>query len=350
MNQENTQNSNEKHDPNQPFMTAVEPAQQPEAAPERSVRHFDILDEPETVNDFDALFSGETEAETHSGDDAEMEDFDPAALPDFDFAVPPEITLRDGTGCVFKIPDLASEQRADALRTTTTIISPAKINGQNPQQDFTDHVKADIRYFLDNAVGLKHFVFNEGDAPADFDARAQVATQNVNGREIPVTYAHLVPIKHKRAFVARLYGGKIEVEKPKDADQQLVALNSARTVTVRQDLGVESTKDGKTTKPTHIIRYRFREPQSGHLSKWQRCWNGFKVPIKGGGSKSESSFKTDAVAKLFDDLIESVSGAAWQGAPLEVKNTSHLAAIPVGVKRNMMAIAMGEFTGDVGND
>lgn len=318
---------------------------QPEPAPRSDAPEFDDV-EAETT-DYGEMFKDGSETDEETDD---FDEFEETELPDFDFAEPVRIELKDGTACVFRIPDMGSEQRADSLRETTTITSPTKINGQHPTQDSTDHAKADIRYFLDNAERLENFAFNEGDEAQNFNARDVVRTEKHGSRTVNVTYAHLVPIKHKRAFVARLYGGKVEVEKPKAKENEVVALNAVRSVTIKQELGVEQTKDGKLTKPKNRIRYFFKEPISNHLGKWSRCWNGYKVAIKGGGSKSVSSFKTEAVCELFDLLIDNVTGAKFKGEKLDVKNSAHLAGIPSGVKRNMVAIAMQEFTGDVGND
>lgn len=313
---------------NQPFNAATEP--------------LDDDDEPKAQNFFEGL---------EVSDDEDDLEFDAKTeLPDYDFAQNPVIKLRDGTEAVFKIPDLNSEQRADDLRQTTSITSPHKINGQNPTQDFTDFVKADVRYFLDNVLELRNFKFNHDDAPANFDARAEVRKEMVGSREVSITYAHLVPIKHKRAFVGRLYGGKMEVEKPAEKADEVVALNAVRVVTIKQELGVEPMSNGRTTPPTHRIRYFFREPNAKESTAWTQCWNGYKLPIKGGGTKSTSSFKTDKVVALFDKLIDRIEGASLNGEKLEVKNSNHLAGVPAGVKRNMLAMAMGEFTGDVGND
>lgn len=274
--------------------------------------------------------------------DAEIDPlFDDAnELPDFDFAEPPVVKLKDGSEFYFKIPDLQSEKRADQLRKTLIITSPAKVNGFNPTNETTDYATADVRYFIDNLVKFKGFALNAGGNPDEFiDAKTVVRTEKgTDGKTRTITAAHLVPVKHQRAAAARIYGGRIEVEKPDKDDKRVRVLNETRFVTVKQEFGVEQNDDGTFTRPTNVVRYVFREPTSKELTFWQtKCFLGYKIPIKGGGSREERYFNTEQVVKLFDLLI------------FEVRGASNVKDIPEGVKRTAVTIAMGEVSGDVGN-
>jgi hypothetical protein len=282
--------------------------------------------------------------------DAEIVDY-----PAFDFAVAPVIKLKDGTEFHFKIPDLDSERRADNLRKTLIITSPAKVNGFNPTQETTDYATADVRYFLDNLVSFKGLKLNRTDADDMLSVLqdAKKVVRNERGRDNKVraiTAAMLVPVKHARAAAGRIFGGKIEVEKPDTDADRIIVLNEVRFVTVKQEFGVEQNDDGSFSLPTNVVRYIFREPSTRDLSFWQtKCFLGYKIPIKGGGSREERFFNTDKTVELFDMLIERIEGGALTGVPVDVRNTEHLKNIPVGVKRTAVTLAMGEVSGDVGN-
>lgn len=311
--------------------------------------------EPEKVSDasddFADLTNDADDADkdffANLGDDEQESDplFDDATeLTDFDFAVPPVVTLKDGSEFYFKIPDLQSEARADQLRKTLIITSPAKVNGFNPTQETTDYATADVRYFLDNLIKFRmpDFALNAGDEPNQMiEANTFIREEKRGSKTVRITAAHLVPAKHQRAAAGRIYGGRLEVEKAKDAAKTVKVLNETRFITVKHEIGVEQNDDGTFSKPTSVIRYIFREPSAKELSFWQtKCFGGSKIPFKtdkGTGSREERSFITENVVKLFDQLIANVTGA---------KNTDQ---IPTGVKRNAVTLAMGEASGDVGN-
>jgi len=302
----------------------------------------DASDEPET-QDFFAGLDGDI--------DVEEDDFDPANLPPVDFATPPHVVLKDGTEFDFKIPDLASERRGDNLRKTLILTSPARVNGFNPTQETTDYATADWRYFVDNLEKVRGFKLTaDGDASATLNARDVVRTDTgKDGKPHQITVAQLIPVKHARAAVARMYGGKIEVEKPETDEARILVLNEVRYIVVKQEFGVEQNDDGTFSNPTNIGRYIFREPTSKELSFWQtKCFLGYKIPIKGGGAREERYFNTDKTVELFDKLIERVEGCVYNGAPVNVKDAADLLRIPAGVKRTAVTIAMGEVSGDVG--
>lgn len=297
-------------------------------------------------------------------DDADGEDFfakasgssdplfdDEDALPAFDFSLPQTITLKDGSEFKFKIPDLQSETRADNLRKTLIITSPAKVNGFNPTQETTDYATADMRYFIDNCEQFRGLAFNRGDDPTVWtDAKRVIRHEKRGTKTRAITAAHIFPVKWARAATARLYGGKIEVEKAEGKEKEIKVVNEARFITVKQEFGVEQNDDGSFTRPTNIVRYKFREPVAGDLTFWQtKCFLGSKIPLKGGGSREERFFNTEKVAELFDMLIESVSGGALGEVTFDPKNSEHLKKLPVGIKRTAVAICMGEVSGDVGN-
>lgn len=279
-----------------------------------------------------------------------VEPVDPSTLPPFDFAVPPHIVLKDGTEFTFKIPDLASERRADNLRKTLILTSPARVNGFNPTQETTDYATADWRYFLDNLESVKGFALEGGTVGEVINARQVIRKDKEGSTEVPVTVAHLIPAKHARAAVSRIYGGKIDIDKADTPEgDRVLVLNETRYIVVKQEFGVEQNDDGSFSDPTNITKYIFREPTAKELAFWQtKCFLGYKIPIKGGGAREERYFNTDKTVELFDKLIERIEGAVYNGAAINCKDAADLLRIPAGVKRTAITIAMGEVSGDVG--
>jgi hypothetical protein len=280
----------------------------------------------------------------------------------FPFDEPPVITLRDGTVHRFRLPTRDVEQRREDRMKSIIITSPARINGQNPRQSTTDYSKSEIGYYEDLIEEISGFALSEGDDP-DKPLQANLVvdeTYDENNKPLSITVGDMVPTKHKRAAAGRIYGGKIEVEKPGEADaenavegeaeKQVLVIRNQRFITVRHDLGSEQQDDGTMSKPTHTVKHVFREPQAKHLSQWEtKCFNGFSINLKGGGTREERTFNLGAVEALYDSLIERVEGAALGGTPVDVRIPEHKAGIPLSIKKTAVALLMGEVMGDVGN-
>lgn len=270
--------------------------------------------------------------------------FDETELEPLDFAKPQTVKLKDGTACEFRIPDLQSEERSDALRKTTTVVSPTKINGKNPYTETTDHLKADIRYFLDNAEKLHGFTWFDETESRTVDAKETAATEQLNGRDIKKTFAHLIPIQHQRSFGARLYGGKLEIWKPEE-EKEAVRVGGERLTIVKHSIGIEENKDGTLTNPDHVIYYYFREPDERIFSRWGKASGGYKLPLEGGGFQQTQSFYTKKIIELYSALIVKVEGAVYNGKQIENPDQ-----VPIGVRRNSVVIAFGHWLKDVGNE
>jgi hypothetical protein len=280
----------------------------------------------------------------------------------FPFDVAPVVTLKDNTVHKFRLPTREDEQRREDRMKSIIITSPARINGQNPKQSTTDYSKSEISYYEDLIEEITGIALDEGGDPTK-PLQANMVVDEVldtKGKPVPITIGEMVPTKHKRAAAARIYGGKIEVVKP-DADaeenavegeapKQLLVIRSQRFITVRHDLGSEQQDDGTMSDPTHTVFYVFREPQAKQLSHWEtKCFNGFTINLKGGGTREERTFNLTAVESLFDSLIERVEGASIGGQPIDVRIPEHKAAIPLSLKKTTVALMMGEVMGDVGN-
>lgn len=281
----------------------------------------------------------------------------------FPFDSPPTVTLKDGTVHRFRMPDRKAEQRREDRMKSIIITSPAKINGQNPRQSTTDYSRAEIGYYEDLIEEIQGFALNEGDDPnAALQANQVIdeAFDEEKKQNVPVTIGDIIPTQHKRAAAQRIFGGKIEVEKPDrdaaenavegEAPKTLMTLRTERKYTVRHDFGVEQKDDGTFSDPTHQVYYVFNEPKAKHLSAWEtKCFNGFTISLNTGGSREERTFNLDAVEKLFDSLIDEINGANLNGQPINVRDPKQKSQVPISLKKTTVALLMGEVTGDVGN-
>jgi len=280
----------------------------------------------------------------------------------FPFDRPPVVTLKDGTIHSFRLPTREDEQKREDRMKSVIITSPARINGQNPKQSTTDYSKAEIGYYEDLIEEITGFVLSEGDNPAEPIQANKVIDERTDekGKQVNVTVGDLVPTKHKRAAAARIYGGKIAVDKPDAVDKEnavegeepkaMLMIRAQRMITVKHDVGSEQQDDGTMSEPTARVLYVFREPQAKHLSQWEtKCFNGFSYGLNGGGTREERTFNLKATEALFDSLIESVEGASLDGQPVDVRIPEHKARIPLSLKKTTVTLMMGEVMADVGN-
>lgn len=290
-------------------------------------------------------------------------------LPLFDFATPPVVTLPNGVSCQFKIPDSVSDQRKEDFSKTVVTTSPGKVNGQNPRHSVTDYTKGQLQYFKDIAQAVKGYEINGRVIEEFTSVNAVVDRQQTADGEKTVKLLDVIPNHHKRAFSERLYGGKIELEgsrRAKDIDEleadeidaalteepaaRAYTLRTQQIFVVRHELGIEQKSDGTFTKPTHVVRYFFKEPEGEHHSIWEtKVFKGQTIPLNGGGSKETRFYNLQATTKLFDALIQRVEGASVAGREFDPSIKAHLASIPDSVKKNIVAVLMFDITNDLGN-
>jgi hypothetical protein len=277
------------------------------------------------------------------------EDFDETSVEPFEVSEEQLVTLKNGTQCLFEIPTLRSEERADALRITTTIVSNRKINGKNPYTEKTKHVKADVRYFIENAKELRGFTWFDETQPRTVNAQ-EIVTPDPDGiKAKDITYAKLLSIKYQRAFAQRLYGGAFELKKDETPDgKKIVRMGGKQLTVVKHIIGVESNADGSLTDPEHIVFYHFKEPTEKEFEQWDGVSGGYKLPLDKGGFQQTHSLYTKRVVEMFDKLIVKVEGATYNGQPFDVKNKAH--ELPFSIRRNAIVIAFGEWISDVGNE
>lgn len=309
----------------------------------------------------DSTDFGNANAATKAPDNTSLAVLDNGLYP---FDREPFVELKDGTKFKFRLPTKEDEQRREDRMKTVITTLPGRINGQNPKQTTTDYSRSELGYFDDLIEEVTGFALVEGDDPATtLQANLVVGNEYSDKlkRQAEVTVGDKVPTKHKRAAAARIYGGRIDVEKPDERDpdnevegdekpQQVLVIRSQRFITVLFKAGVEQQDDGTFSEPTHVVKYVFKEPQSRHLSAWEtKCFNGQTINLNKGGTREERTFNLTAVENLFDSLIEKVEGASLDNAEIDVRIPEHKARIPLSQKKNTLALCMGEVMGDVGN-
>lgn len=283
-------------------------------------------------------------------------DYDESELELFPFDKPRVITLRNGTVHEFVIPTLLQEKRRVGIQRTIINTSPAVVNGQNPRQILVDYSKSRLAYYQDTVSKIKGYRFGSEfpDPEQWLDARKVIGQQSLpNGKEKPILLASKIPVKHQRAAAERLYGGKLEIVKPKLKEGEKVVhdLNTRVRIHVKQEFGIEQLDNGDFTAPDHVVHYFLNEPNSNHLSKWEmQCFSGQTLNNPKGGSTETRVYNIEECAKLFDSMIDEITGGSvFDGDPVDVRNTTHLPLIPWAIKMDVISLVMNDQTTDSGN-
>lgn len=300
--------------------------------------------------------------------------------PLFAFDIKPSITLQNGTTHFFKMWNEETEKKREDYLKTIVTVSPAVINGENPRDVKTDFTRSQLAYYKMMIEKISGVGFTQdGDPSRIYDAFEVVPDSYLEGHtdEKPMLarIIDLISSPMKKAAIARLYSGRIEVERNEDEQedeeidydpfeiditkevekvekrQPLYVLNLERNVIIRQELGVEQLKSGVITEPTHVIRYHFREPDGDEFSKWElKGYRGYAISLSKGGEKSERYYNLDTVKRLFDSLIERIEGAALSGDHINLptdrrddRRKAILAQVPLSIKKTMIATLFSEL-------
>lgn len=293
--------------------------------------------------------------------------------PLFAFDEPPVVRLPNGTEHYFRMWDEATEKRREDLMKTVIISSPAVVNGENPRDVKTDFSRAAVWYYDAMIERVAGVAYNGNDPSTVLEASTTTGEKLPNGKE--ATIRDLIGVAIKKAASLRLYGGKVEVERPAEAEEdfegdpfdeddiqrrvetaeaakQVYSLTLERTIVIRQELGVEMIHGtGRTTDPTHVIRYHFREPSGDEFSRWElKGYRGYSVGMRNGGERSERFYNLETVRQLFDALIERIDGASAGGSEITLPSDRNskqrealLAAIPLSVKKLTVATLFAEM-------
>jgi hypothetical protein len=301
--------------------------------------------------------------------------------PLFPFDEAPVVKLPNGTTHYFRRWDEVTEKKREDLMKTVILSSPAIINGENPRDVKTDFTRSAIAYYDMMIERVSGVSFNGNDPNDILDANQETGETLPNGK--PARIRDLIGANVRRAAAVRIYGGKIELERPGaiddddddftgdpfDADditkqverqekqREIYQLTLNRSLSVRHELGVEQISGtGRTTEPSHVIIYRFREPTGDEFSKWElKGYRGYSINLKNGGERSERFYNLETIRWLFDTLIEKIDGASINGNPIhlpdardDVQRQALLAVIPLSVKKLTVATVFAEMS-QVGN-
>jgi len=302
-------------------------------------------------------------------------DLDGVSYPLFPFDAPVTVRLPNGTVHRFKMWSLAAEKRREDLLKSIVVTSPAQIHGENPLDVKTDFTKSLLAYYelmIDEFGGVQ---LDGVDQNGTFFKALDLVDGKVNRQGKPARYVDMLSPAIRKAAAARLYSGKIEVEKPEVEDegdvsdpfgsddefdmqkeiakqeqaQQVYSLSLERTIIVRQSLGIEQVGNtGRFTEPTHVIRYFANDPEAEDFSRWEmKGQKGYAVGLKGGGQRAETYYNLDTVSKLFDKLITKIEGASLYGQAIDIPAISSdqsankqrdalLALVPLQIKKNVV--------------
>lgn len=296
-------------------------------------------------------------------------EIDGQTYPCFPFDEPVTVKLLDGTVHKFKMwTDPIERQREDLLKSIVTT-SPANVHGENPMDIKTDYTRSTLRYYslMIEAIGGIQLPNGEQSNGSLIPANKIVEGVTLpNGQ--PAKVVDLLRVATRRTAASRLYGGKIEVEKPNVEDdegidydpfdidsldltkeieksqskQQIQILSLSRIVPVRQELGVEQLPSGQFTKPTHVIRYSFLDPDGDDFSKWElKAQRGFAIQLRKGGTRAETYYNLDTINSLFNKLIDKIEGATIEGRIIDLPSKRDdemrlalLSKVPPLIKKN----------------
>lgn len=314
-------------------------------------------------------------------------DYNGVTYPLFAYDQPAIVKLPNGTEHAFRLWDEVTEKKREDLLKTVVITSPHLLNGEAPRDIKTDFTRSQIAYYsmmIDKVRGVN----NLGSDVTDWtDANATTGefleTTTKGGQPIEARIQDYIGAPIKKAAASRLYGGKIELEKPDpeeteddidadpfsdeeasdiqekldkaEAQKELYKLTLNRIHIISQKLGIE-TVQGRESAPTNWMRYHFREPSGDEFSVWElKGYRGFSVSLAKGGEKSERYYNLETVKRLFNRLIERIEGASIGGMPVELPSDRNdptrialLEKVPLSIKKLTVATLFAEMA-NLGN-
>lgn len=320
--------------------------------------------------------SSETENRTH--------EYKGVEYPLYPFDVPAVVKLPNGANHHFRQWDEVTEKNRENSQKTIVLTSPAVIHGENPRDAKTDYTKSLLKYYSMMIEGVSGVKGVEGFTPDQVIPAKHIIEGSFRPDGKPTTVLDLIGAPIKRAAAARLYGGKIEIERADEAEDsdietdagdpfadelsitdevdkaenraEIYQLTLNRSIVVRQELGIEQLRNGSITPPSHVIRYTFREADGDEFSMWElKAHRGFAVSRPKGGQRVEQFYNLDTINSLFDKLIERIDGASLGGMPIElppIRDDKHrqaiLTQVPLAIKKATVTQLFAELS-NLGN-
>lgn len=238
----------------------------------------------------------------------------------------------------------------------------AKVDDQDAVTVFNDSARADEVFVRAVALRVIGYKLTE-DAADDTELDAQMtldAEQYLTAEEIenwkgerdkekqPVLrIIDLIPATHLKVVANDLFGGTFDVEK---ARKRVLSSRAQRLHTVTQKLGVHTLEDSTMSKPSHLIRWRFKDPDFAALGKFDsKAVTGTTVFLSGGGTEEHRLVSLDTCEALFDAHVDSADNAVVSGEEFDAKNPAHVAKVDQGLKKTLVMMLFNKIQAESGN-
>jgi hypothetical protein len=303
--------------------------------------------------------------------------FEGKEYPLFPFDVPQTIKLQNGTTHFFRMWDEVTEKKKEDLMKTVIITSPAIINNEQPRDSKTDYTKGLLAYYDMMAERVSGVALNGEPPDTIFNVKDETEIEMSDGHKARILDLVSVPVK--KAAASRLYGGKVEAERPEEEEEvfegdpfaeadisaavdkaenrkEVYKLSLNRQVVIRHEIGIEQMRNGRMTDATHLMRHHFNEPDAKAFSKWElTAFRGYSVSRPKGGDRSERFYNLDAINSLYNMLIDRIEGASISGnaidLPSELDDPARVALlkkVPLAIKKYTVGSLFSEMN-NLGN-
>lgn len=182
---------------------------------------------------------------------------------------------------------------------------------------------------------------------ADEETAKRFGVERDKDRKYNIRVIDVIPARHRLLAGNALYGGRFDVERP---NAEVISLRAQRLGSVTQKMGIVSLENGELSKPTNVLTWRLRDPESGAVGKFDtHAITGTTIFLKGGGTEEHRIVSLDTCVDLFDSHIESADGVVVNGEEFDAKNPEHLKEVDDGLKKSIVLIYFNGIQVESGN-
>jgi hypothetical protein len=287
-----------------------------------------------------------------------------------------EIPIQDGRetfAIICKRPTRAQHEKR-ARMSVIVKRTAAKVDDQDAVTVTSDTGRADEVFVRAVALRVKGYQLREGDNPEqELDAqqildaneflteeeidnwqgervKGKTLGERLNEGDPVVRVIDLIPATHMKVVANDLFGGSFEVDKAK---KRVLSSRARRINTVTQKLGVHALEDATMSKPSHLVRWRFKDPDFAAIGKFDsKAVTGTTVFLSeknGGGQEERRIVSLDTVESLFDSNIEGAENAVVKGEEFSAKDSAHLRAVDLGLKKSLVMMLFNKIQAESGN-
>lgn len=279
-----------------------------------------------------------------------------------------EIPIQDGRetfSIICKRPTRAQHEKR-ARMSVIVKRTAAKVDDQDAVTVTSDTGRADEVFVRAVALRVKGYQLHEGDvseqeidAQQVLDAKEFLTEDEIEKwqgerdrktGDIVLRVIDLVPATHMKVVANDLFGGSFEVDKAK---KRVLSSRARRINTVTQKLGVHALEDATMSKPSHLVRWRFKDPDFAAIGKFDsKAVTGTTVFLSeknGGGQEERRLVSLDTVESLFDSNIEGAENAVVKGEEFNAKDSAHLRAVDLGLKKSLVMMLFNKIQAESGN-